>query len=99
MTVKYFRKRRILNVLYIKVMDLKQLDLLKKAFGKNLQKIRENKKMSLLEVSYNCSLDESKISKIEHGRFNITLSTMAELAKGLSIHQKQLLEFDFVFED
>lgn len=80
-------------------MDDKKLELLKRAFGKNLQKIREKKNMSLLEVSYNCSVDESKISKIEHGKFNITLATMVELAKGLGVHQMQLMAFDFVLED
>lgn len=80
-------------------MDDKKLELLKRAFGKNIQKIREKKNMSLLDVSYNCSVDESKISKIEHGRFNVTLATMVELAKGLGVHQKQLMEFDFVLDD
>ncbi len=70
-----------------------ELTTLKKKFGKNLQKLREARKISLLQVSYNCSVDESKISKIEHGKFNITLSTIMELAKGLDIHPSKLLEF------
>src|SRR5882672_11897724 len=52
--------------------------------------------MSLLQVSYNCSIDESKISKIEHGKFNITLSTIVELAKGLEVHPSKL--FDYFLE-
>lgn len=67
---------------------------LKLKFGKNLQKIRESKKLSLLKLSYNCSIDESKISKIEHGKHNITLATIIELANGLEIHPKKLLEFE-----
>ncbi len=51
--------------------------------------------MSLLQLSYHCSVDESKISKIEHGRFNIKLSTIYELAKGLHINPKKLLDFDW----
>lgn len=66
---------------------------LKKKFGKNLQKLRESRNMSLLDVSYNCSIDPSKISKIEHGRVNITLRTIVELAKGLDIKPSQLLDF------
>ena len=65
---------------------------LKKKFGKNLQKLREAKGMSLLDVSYNCSLDPSKISKIEHGRVNVTLRTITELAKGLEVHSSELFE-------
>lgn len=75
-------------------MEKKDLAIFKKRFGKNLQKIRERKKLSLLEVSYRCSIDNSKISKIEHGRFDIRLSTILELSKGLDIHPRELLAFD-----
>ncbi len=67
-------------------------------FGENLQKIREGKNLSLLQVSYNCTIDDSKISKIEHGKFNVTLSTIIELAKGLEVHHKKLLDFDIDLE-
>lgn len=70
-----------------------ELTALKKKFGKNLKKLREAKGMSLLDVSYNCTIDESHISKIEQGQFNITLSTIAELAKGLDIHPSKLMEY------
>lgn len=75
-------------------MTKKEVEIVKIEFGKNLQKIRESKKLSLLQLSYNCSIDESNISKIEHGRFNITLATIVELAKGLDIAPKKLLDFD-----
>jgi transcriptional regulator with XRE-family HTH domain len=75
-------------------MNEKELESLKKKFGENLQQIRNSKKLSLLDLSYNCSLDESNISKIEHGKFNITLGTIVELAKGLDIHPKKLLDFE-----
>jgi transcriptional regulator with XRE-family HTH domain len=74
-------------------MTKKEIEVLKIQFGKHLQKLREAKKMSLLKMSYNCSLDESNISKIEHGKFNISLSTIFELAKGLDISPKKLLDF------
>ena len=75
-------------------MTKKEIEILKKKFGKNLQEIRESKDLSLLKLSYNCSIDESKISKIEHGKFNITLSTLVELAKGLEVSPKKLLDFE-----
>ena len=75
-------------------MTKKEIEKLKAQFGENLQRIREGKKLSLLKLSYNCSIDESKISKIEHGKFNITLSTLIELAKGLEISPKILLDFE-----
>lgn len=74
-------------------MTKKEIETAKLNFGKNLQKIRESKNLSLLEVSYNCSIDNSKISKIEHGKFNVTLSTILELAKGLEVNPKKLFDF------
>lgn len=75
-------------------MTKKEIEILKQQFGKNLQKIRLSKDLSLLDLSYNCSLDDSNISKIEQGKKNITLATIVELAKGLEIHPKKLLDFD-----
>ena len=75
-------------------MTKKEIEIAKRKFGENLQKIRESKNLSLLQLSYNCSLDNSNISKIEHGKFNITLSTLLELAKGLEISPKRLLDFE-----
>jgi transcriptional regulator with XRE-family HTH domain len=72
--------------------EIKKLNL---AFGENLRKIRDSKKISLLQMSYNCSIDESKISKIEHGKFNIKLSTLFELARGLNVNPEKLLNFPF----
>lgn len=74
-------------------MTATELATAKKKFGKNLQKIRESKGMTLVDVAAGCSIDDSKISKIEHGRINITLSTILELAKGLEIHPTKLLDY------
>lgn len=70
-----------------------ELSAAKKKFGKNLKKIREGKKMTLAEVSAGCSLEDTKISKIEQGVFNITLGTILELAKGLEVNPSRLLEY------
>lgn len=61
---------------------------------KIFKKLEFQKKFSLLQLSYNCTLDESNISKIEHGKLNITLASIVELAKGLEIHPKKLLDFE-----
>ena len=73
-------------------MTKQELETAKKKFGKNIQRIRQAKGMSLLDVSYNCSLLDGRISQIEHGQFNVTLSTMLELAKGLEINPSELLD-------
>ena len=74
-------------------MKEQELATLKRKFGKNIQKIRNAKGMSLLDVSYNCDLDDSRISKIELGKVNITLGTLVELAKGLEVDPVKLLDF------
>lgn len=68
---------------------------LKQQFGAHLQKIRLDKGLSLREVAQNCDLDDSNISKMEHGRFNVQISTIYELAKGLNLHPADLLKYEF----
>jgi transcriptional regulator with XRE-family HTH domain len=46
-----------------------------------------------MDVSYNCSLFDGRISEIEDGKLNITLSTILELAKGLEVAPSRLLDF------
>jgi transcriptional regulator with XRE-family HTH domain len=74
-------------------MTKQELASLKRKFGKKLHSIRSQKDMSLLDVSYNCDLDDSRINKIEHGKVNITIGTLFELAKGLDVKPIELLDF------
>lgn len=64
-----------------------------KKFGENIRRLRDVQKLSLRDVSINCNIDNSKISKIEQGQVNITLTTMLELAKGLNVTPSELLKF------
>ncbi len=66
-------------------------------FGKQLEKLRKKKGLSYRKLAQNCNIDYSNISKIEKGteKANITMLTLLELAKGLEIHPKKLLDFDF----
>lgn len=63
-------------------------------FGKNLKKIRTKKKLSLRKLAAACNVDHSDIGKIEKGEINITLLTLFDLAAGLEIHPKKLLDFE-----
>jgi transcriptional regulator with XRE-family HTH domain len=63
------------------------------AFGEKLKQTREAKQLSLRELAARCDLYDSKISKIENGKYNIQLSTIFELAKGLGVEAKELLDF------
>ena len=66
---------------------------LKEQFGKHLKKIRQEKQLPLRTVAINCDLDDSQISKIENGVWDVQLSTIFELAKGLNVDPKELLDF------
>lgn len=62
-------------------------------FGRHLLTIRKNKKLSFRKIALNCDVDYSDISKIEKGEKNITLLTIVELAKGLDVPLKELMDF------
>ena len=64
-----------------------------KKFGLRLKKIRNEKGLSLRELSFNCKVDFSKIAQMEKGLINPTLLTVSELAKGLDIDVKELMDY------
>ncbi|WEA01754.1 helix-turn-helix domain-containing protein [Mucilaginibacter sp. SJ] len=66
---------------------------LQQKFGNHLKTIREKQNISLRELAAKCDLDHSKIGKIENGQTNLQLSTIFELAKGLGINPKELIDF------
>jgi predicted transcriptional regulator len=65
-----------------------------KTFGENLRKLRKEKGLSLREMSYACSIDNSKIAKIEKGMINITFTTLLQLATALEKHPSALMEYE-----
>jgi transcriptional regulator with XRE-family HTH domain len=67
----------------------------KKLFGENLRKLRDQRKMSLLESDYQSELNESNISKYEHGKRDLRLSTIIKLARMLKVHPKELFNFEY----
>ena len=73
-------------------MTEQELNSLKRKFGKRVEKIREGKKMTFAEVEAGCSIEATRISKIEKGYFNVSLATIVELAKGLGVHPSELFE-------
>ncbi|RZL17271.1 MAG: XRE family transcriptional regulator [Pedobacter sp.] len=73
----------------------KNLDIQRK-FGENLKKIRMQKGLSLRALAARCDIDDSNISKIENGYYNIRLSTLLQLAKALDILPNELLCFKMI---
>lgn len=60
-----------------------------------LKKIRIEKGLSQRELSSRCDVDYGKISKIEGNKANFTITTLIELAEGLEVHPKDILDIDF----
>lgn len=68
------------------------------AFRANLKKLRAQKKLSQRDLSYLCDVDYSRISKLENNEnANLNLTTLFELAKGLGVHPKELIDYEFEF--
>lgn len=67
--------------------------------GNKLAFYRKKKNLSYRELAQLCSVDHSKISKIEKGQVNIQILTILELAKGLGIQPKKLFDFEIEMEE
>lgn len=64
-------------------------------FATHLSKLRKKKGLSIRELASRCDVDYGKISKLENAKANLNLTTLIELAEGLELHPKELLNFDF----
>lgn len=60
--------------------------------GANLKKIRLSKGIKQVEIARTLGVDRSFVSNIENGKTNPTLSTIASLAKALSVSTNELLK-------
>lgn len=68
------------------------------AFGKNLKKIRETKKMTADTVGAYARIEPKQIYRIEAGEHSPTISTVVAIANALGVHPKKLFDFEFEFE-
>lgn len=64
-----------------------------KAFGENLRRIRNDKKMSQEALGLEAGLAKNQVGLIELGKVNVTLSTIKKLAVALDVAPKDLLDF------
>ena len=71
--------------------DTKRLE----QFADHLKALRKKKGLSIRELAARCNVDFSKIGKLENKKANLTLTTLIELAEGLDIHPKELLNIEF----
>lgn len=63
-----------------------------KLIGSNVKFYRKKAKLSQKELADKFSGDRSKISDIENGKENFMFSTLLDIAAGLEIHVRKLLE-------
>ena len=71
-----------------------------KPFRKKLRELREEQGLSQRELSSKCDVKHTKISQLEiNGKSNLNLTTLFELARGLNVHPKELIDYEFDFID
>lgn len=74
-------------------MDALQEEILKK-FGEHVKKIRLESGLTQDEVVLNSSkLTKGTVSDIENGKRNFAFTTLIDLAKGLNVSPKDLMNF------
>lgn len=64
-----------------------------KKFGENLERIKKEKNLSYRKIAANCNIEFADIKRYVDGKINPTLLSLADLAKGLDVHPKELLDF------
>lgn len=65
-----------------------------RAFGKRLKQVREAKGLSQHELALLCQIEHSQVSRIELGKVNATISTIALLAEHLDMKVWELMKLD-----
>jgi DNA-binding Xre family transcriptional regulator len=66
-----------------------------KKFAAHFAKLMDKKNIGVRELASRCDVDYAKISKLRNAKTSITLTTLIELAEGLDVHPKELLDIDF----
>jgi len=70
-----------------------------KAFGENLKKLRNAKKLSRETLGAMAGIEPKQIYLIEVKGQSPTVATLVALALAMKFHPKKLLDFEFDFED
>lgn len=64
-----------------------------KKFGQHLEKLRKDQNLSLRKLASKCNIDYGDIKRYENGEINMTFYSMLDLANGLEITLKDLMDF------
>lgn len=66
---------------------------IRKQMGKNIRKIRKQKKLKQVEVAVDAGLNASYYGKIERGLVNPSLKKLYRIIKALGVHSSEVLPF------
>ena len=64
------------------------------ALGKRIDELRKGKGISFQELAIRCEMEKANLVKLTTQGNNITVNTLYNIAKGLDISLKELLDFD-----
>lgn len=59
--------------------------------GKNISRIRKEKKLTIKELGYQCDMEKTNLIPIEKGRINVTINTLVKICKALDVELKDLI--------
>ncbi len=68
-------------------------------FGENLKKLIDKKGLTPEGVAAVGGIETKQVYRVINGEHSATLSILVAIAKGLDVHPKKLLDFDFDFGD
>lgn len=66
------------------------------AFGQNLKKILESKKMTPEELAAHARIETKQVYRIINGEHSTTISTIYSISKGMDVPPKKLFDFEFI---
>lgn len=70
---------------------MERKEIIKTVFGNHLQRLRNEKKLSMRGLASKAGLEYSQVQRIENGKVNVSISTIYALAEGLEIPASELL--------
>jgi transcriptional regulator with XRE-family HTH domain len=66
-----------------------------KKFGEKLEALKKASGLSYRKIAANCNVEHSDIKRYVDGKINPTLLTIIDLAKGLNVEPKELLNIQW----
>lgn len=66
-----------------------------KQVGKKIARYRKEQKMTQVQLSDLCEMEQSALARLEAGGANITALTLLKIARALEVPAKKFLDFDY----